>query len=157
MKTRVLHFGSLIFFAVMLFAGLSSCTNQSKGFVLPEGDADKGRVVYNELNCSRCHSIADIQWTGTEQFDDPYVKLGGDVSKIKTYGELVTSVINPSHEIERRSLNAERVRLADGSSKMEMYKYNEIMTVQELVDVVTFLQSEYNLVTPENPYPNYGF
>lgn len=157
MKTRAFQFGSVTFFIVLFLAGLMSCTNQSKGFILPDGDAVAGKAVFTELNCNRCHSVADIKWSGTEQFQDPYVKLGGDVSQIKTYGELVTSVINPSHEISRRSLNEERVRLADGSSKMEMYKYNEIMTVQELVDVVTFLQQEYNVVTPENPYPNYGF
>jgi len=157
MKTHAFQYGKFGFFIVLLLAGLMSCTRQSKGFVLPEGDIAKGEVVFTELNCNRCHSVADIKWTGSDDYGDPYIKLGGTVSQIKTYGELVTSVINPSHEISRNSMNRESVRLTDGSSKMEMYRYNEIMTVQELVDVVTFLQSQYDVVRPDNPYPNYGF
>ena len=38
----------------------------------------------------------------------------------------------------------------------KLYHYNEIMTVQELVDIGTFLQSEYRLVMPQNPYPYQG-
>ena len=151
--------GQSLFTITLVLASLMilpSCQRESRGFVLPDGDAVQGKQVFVELNCSRCHSISDIQWTGSERYSDPYIKLGGEVSTIKTYGELVTSVINPSHKISRQSLNAEKTTLADGISKMEMYRYNEIMTVQELVDVVTFLQSEYKVVGPDNPYTYSG-
>ena len=40
----------------------------------------------------------------------------------------------------------------DGTSRMPYY--NDVMTVQELVDITTFLQGTYNLVAPEyNPMP----
>ena len=143
-----------MFIALMAF---SACQTESRGFVLPEGDTVKGKTVFTELNCSRCHSIDDIAWTGSEQFGDPYVKLGGDATTITTYGELVTSVINPSHKIDRKSLNSEKLTLTAGMSKMELYRYNEIMTVQELVDLVTYLQSEYKVDRPEVDYPFTGF
>lgn len=141
--------------AVLL--ALASCQQESKGFVLPEGDTVDGKVVFTELNCSRCHSIDDIKWSGTEQFGDPYVKLGGDVSSIKTYGELVTSVINPSHKIERRSLNSQKLTLTKGMSKMELYQYNDVMTVHELIDLVSYLQEQYNVVRPSSKYTYTGF
>ena len=45
--------------------------------------------------------------------------------------------------------NGERV-LMDGESKMR--RYNEVMTVQQLVDIVSYLQTEYEVVVPPNPY-----
>lgn len=85
------------------------------------------------------------------------MELGGEVTAMKTYGQLVTSVINPSHRISGQRLTDEMLVRTDGTSRMEMYRYNEIMTVQELVDLVTFLQSEYKLVAPDNPYPYPGY
>ena len=143
-----------LFFAFTLFA---ACQSESRGFVLPEGDVAKGKQTFSDLNCSRCHSIGDIKWSGGETDDDPHIKLGGEVTALKTYGELVTSVINPSHKISRQAETKQILTDTTGASKMEVYHYNEIMTVQELVDLVTFLQSEYKLVMPENPYPYRGF
>jgi len=135
---------------------MTSCQNESQGFVLPEGDVVEGKFVYTEMGCTRCHSIADIAWGGDDKFDDPNVQLGGDVSSVKTYGELVTSVINPSHKISKKHLKDQKTTLGEGISKMEFYHYNEIMTVQQLVDLVTFLQSEYDVIRPGNPYAD-GF
>ena len=74
---------------------------------------------------------------------------------MKTYGELVTSIINPSHKVSAKYAQEFSVTNPDGSSKMERFgfNYNYAMSVQELVDVVTFLQSEYKLVVPRNTYP----
>ncbi len=67
--------------------------------------------------------------------------LGGEVSHIETHGELVTSIINPSHEISRRY---PRDQVADGDvSKMKAI--NERMTVAQLIDLTAFLQSKYKL------------
>ena len=112
-----------------------------------------GKQAFQNLNCDNCHHIGDIKWTGNADINDPDIQLGGAVSSIKTYGELVTSVINPSHKISQAAMNDQELTLPDGSSKMERYSYNYVMTVQELVDIVTFLQSEYSVVTPRKTYP----
>ena len=131
---------------------LTSCQNESRGFAFPDGNAETGKLVFEDMGCARCHSIADIAWIGNEKYDDPHVVLGGEVTAIKTYGELVTSVINPSHKISKKHLKDQNTTLGEGVSKMEFYHYNEIMTVQQLVDLVTFLQSEYKVVKPVNVY-----
>lgn len=41
----------------------------------------------------------------------------------------------------------------NGESRMPVY--NEVMTVQELVDIVTFLQEHYEVVAPQVRYPMY--
>ena len=65
--------------------------------------------------------------------------LGGRVSKLKSYSELVTSVINPSHQLVKRR-RADEVS-QDGESLMTVY--NDVMTVTELTNIVAFLESRY--------------
>ena len=143
----------VFFFAVFLFLiMIFSCKeSQSKGFALPEGDVKDGRMAFAALNCNNCHSIGSLQWNGDESQGDIHIPLGGEVSKIKTYGELVTSVINPNHKIARKY----RDDAVTFSGNSRMRTYNSVMTVQELVDIVTFLQDEYDVVTPEMPYYYY--
>ncbi len=124
---------------------LSGC-GQGRGFALPEGNIKAGESAFTIYNCNDCHSIGAIQFTGSG--DDLHIPLGGETTKLKTYGELVTSVINPSHKVAKGYQGAV-------DSGNEMRKYNDIMTVQELVDIVTFLQSEYHFVEPETHYPYY--
>lgn len=146
-RNLVFFFG-IFFFLIMIF----SCRDtQSKGFALPEGDVNDGRAAFIALSCNNCHNIGTIQWNGDESKGDLHIALGGKVSKIKTYGELVTSVINPNHKIARKY--RDEVTTFSGQSRMK--RYNSVMTVQELVDIVTFLQEEYDVVTPEMPYYYY--
>lgn len=136
----------------LVLVALTSCQYQSHGFVLPKGDVAEGKTAFLELNCNNCHYTDEIEWTGNADWNDPKIHLGGEVSQIKTYGELVTSVINPSHKISK-NVDPATATLADGSSKMETYALNYKMTVQELIDIIAFLQSEYELVVPESNYP----
>ena len=128
--------------------------NSGEGFSLPEGNVDAGRQVFLDMGCNACHSIGDIEQLPADGVDIPSVKLGGSVGRVKTYGNLVTSVINPSHRILRRYGNSE-VTTEDGQSKM--LNYNSVLTVAQLVDLVTFLDTNYDLVTYQRSrYPIYG-
>lgn len=133
---------------------ISSCNRQARGFSLPKGDIEKGKVTYKRLACSECHSIPNIEWKGGK--DNLKIHLGGEVTSLevtslKTYGSLVTSVINPSHKVA--SFYNQKTSTEGDLSKMK--NYNEVMTVQELIDLVTFLQSEYQVVSPPTHYPPY--
>jgi len=135
----------------LAFMLIGSCQEQSRGFILPEGNTDNGKELFSEFQCSRCHEIADLTWTGSMEAGDPRVALGGEVTALKSYGELVTSVINPSHKISQKWLKDQHLVRADGHSSMELYRYNDVMTVDELIDIVAFLQSQYKLAEPEYP------
>jgi len=134
-------------------AALSACfpaPDSSLGFRLPEGDADRGLQAFTDLQCHACHSIEglDIEFTGTGAAS---VMLGGRVTFVKTYGELVTSIINPSHKVAPRFAQGEVV--SDGESLMERAYLNDVMTVQQLIDIVAFLEARYQVVPPQyNPY-----
>ena len=77
------------------------------------------------------------------------VPLGGEVVRVKTYGQLVTSIINPQHIISPNY----RGKYTDAAGKSFMPDFNPGMTVEELVNLVAYLQSRYKLKLPEPAYP----
>lgn len=120
------------------------------GFHLPQGDAARGREAFIALHCQSCHFVAGEgpplsgPVAGSEG-------LGGDTTRVRTYGDLVTSIVNPSHEVagdfvvERRGEKPE--------SPMAAAYLNDVVTVQQLVDIVAFLERAYNVVPPPvRPY-----
>lgn len=134
-----------VFLVVCGAVFLMGCNEQERGFALPEGDIEQGKAVYTRLSCNECHSIAEIAWKGGP--DNLNIQLGGALPTKKTYGELVTSVINPSHKIAMSYTQKNgTATTAAGLSKMDNYNY--VMTVQELIDLVAFLQSEYKIKVP---------
>lgn len=131
---------------------LGACDREDRmsqqGFRLPEGDAEAGREAFIYMQCHQCHTIEGLQLPPIPDKDPPYVELGGKVTKIKTYGELLTAIIYPSHRLADGY--PEDLVSEDGESRM--YIYNEHMTVQELIDIVMFLQPEYDVVVPTPVY-----
>ena len=143
-----------LFLLILLIAACDSGPNTGRGFSLPEGNIDKGRATFVELECNTCHSIGDIERIAESTDPDINIKLGGQTTVIKTYGDLVTSVINPSHKIYRRY--SEQNYFSE-NDKSKMIAYNEVMTVQQLVDLVTYLESNYKIVpATRTQYGSYG-
>ena len=134
---------------------LTACDQEArmsqKGFRLPDGDAQAGREAFLYMQCHQCHTIAGEQLPGIPGQEPPYVELGGKVTQVKTYGQLVTAIINPSHKLATGY--AKEVVSDNGESKM--YVYNDHMTVKELNDIVMFLQPYYDVVVPNFRYPVY--
>lgn len=126
-------------------AALAACGPESSfGFRLPDGDAAAGRQAFVELGCNACHEVAGVPIEYLEGF--AHVQLGDKTTHVRTYGELVTSIINPSHKIAPAHREAGAV--LDGESVMTYLYLNQIMTVQQLVDLVAFLQPTYEVVAP---------
>lgn len=132
---------------------LAACIPTPKsamGFRLPDGDAEKGLQAYRDLQCHSCHVIEgmDIEFAGTGPAN---VMLGGEVTRVKTYGELVTAIINPTHKIAPGY--AKEDVTSEGVSLMSLAKLNEVITVEQLVDLVAFLQPQYDVRPPTyDPY-----
>jgi len=142
---------TLLLTSVLLLSGCDEDRTMSeRGFRLPEGDAMAGRETFLYMHCNQCHTIQGEELPTIPGFE-PFVELGGAVTRVKTYGELVTAVINPSHKLADGY--AEDLVSEDGTSKM--YVYNGFMTVQELTDLVMFLQPHYDVVPPEFHYRVY--
>jgi mono/diheme cytochrome c family protein len=121
-----------------------------RGFRLPDGDAQAGRETFLYMQCNQCHTIKGEELPTVAGFD-PYVQLGGPVTRVKSYGELVTAIINPSHKLA----DGYARELVSENGVSNMYVYNSYMTVQELTDLVMFLQPHYNVIAPRFQYRVY--
>ena len=149
MKNILLMVGLAVIFT------LSACdagVDSPRGFSLPKGDADAGRKLFLEYQCLACHSLKGFE---SEIEDIPSqlsqrVPLGGPTMRITTYAQLVTSIINPSHKISRgiKPYNQDE----EGNSTMR--NYNQEMTVQELIDIVAYLEPQYDVIP--HPYTSYN-
>lgn len=127
--------------ATFLLAGCDSGAMSARGFSFPIGDIDKGEAVFLESNCLSCHVLKGVDDpTIVKEIENP-IKLGGGVNRAMTYAELLTSIINPSHKL---AAGYERDKvLVEGKSMMR--NYNDTMTVTELTNLVTFLETKYAL------------
>ncbi len=132
-----------VLISLVLICSLSACggPKSSRGFSLPDGDVASGQQTFLKLRCNDCHSIAGLDELREGVEPVMTVPLGGETTHINTYGELVTSIINPSHRISRNhpSTSIEE----NGQSKMR--NYNDTLTVTEMINLVAFLQAQYQL------------
>jgi len=126
---------------------LQACAAERGRVYFPAGNADRGREAFDTLGCRGCHRIAQV--------DPPFrgsgaasVSLGGQTARVQTYGALVTSIINPSHKLIR-GYPAEAIT-ANGESIMSLANLNDVVTVQQLVDLLAFLQVIYQIAPPPN-------
>ena len=125
------------------------------GFRIPAGNPDRGLVAFNELRCAQCHTVAGVDAFTVEPYEDGLVvPLGGEVYRVKTYGELITAIIHPSESIRPDVL--QRYDMPDGKSLMP--DYTGAMTTGQLLDIATFLEGHYHVTIPDYPvtYTPYG-
>lgn len=143
MKTRI---SFLVLVAVACAAG---CSRRSAvGFHLPDGDAEKGKAAFVELKCYSCHKVDGVETPAPLVTKHAPVMIGGEVARVKTYGELVTSLIDPSH---RMTMQVKKDWEVD-SKLSPMPNYNRDMTVEQMIDLVSFLQSRYSQLAPLTTY-----
>jgi hypothetical protein len=142
--------GSLALVAAALPALLVGCASASLfGFPVSQGDIAAGRQAFLDHRCHQCHSIADERLPPLAGADRPILELGGPTTMVRSYADLTTSIINPNHAISERYrdqllLNTE-IPL---ESPMPMPNI-DTMTVRQLIDIVAFLDSKYELVVED--------
>ncbi len=142
---------TLLLASLMALSGCDQDRAMSeRGFRLPDGNAVSGRETFLYMHCNQCHTIKGEQLPAVTGFE-PFVGLGGTLTRVKTYGELVTAIVNPSHKLA----DGYPEDLVSDNGVSKMYIYNGFMTVQELTDVVRFLQEKYEVVPPQFQYRVY--
>ncbi len=144
--------GPSILASCLAVIAVSGCDlgTRTEGIVhLPEGDPERGKAHFIELGCVNCHSVVGAE---LPERDGPVRVVLGSSGRVKSYGDLVTSVVNPSHKLSRRYREDEVS--ADGESLMAVY--NDVMTVSQLTDLVAFLQQHYQRIKrPRYQYRRY--
>ena len=88
-------------------AGCGGGPKSGKGFTLPEGNAERGKAVFIKLSCHECHTVSGVELPRIEDAAEKQVRIGGEVSRIQTYGELVTSLVATTN---RRPKGVQKIR-----------------------------------------------
>ena len=105
-------------------------------FTWPAGNAAAGREAFVKLECYSCHKVKGEQFPKPDPTSEPG-KVGPELSQMaplhapEYFGE---AIINPSAVVEE----GKGYRAPDGKSKMP--SYNDLVTVQEVIDLVAYLK-----------------
>ena len=136
---------SLLLVAPAVVAGCASST--LFGFPADQGDIAAGRQAFIDHRCHQCHSIADERLPPLAGADRPILELGGPTSIVRSYADLTTSIINPNHAISERYRDQELLLNTVIPLESPMPRPNlDTMTVRQLIDIVAFLDSKYQLM-----------
>ena len=101
-------------------------------FTMPKGDATKGRAVFEKFACYVCHEVRGEKFPVAA----PGSVLGPELSQMGPLHPLeyfTESIVNPS------AYAAKKYRGPDDESTMPAY--NDRMTVQELIDLSSYIAS----------------
>jgi mono/diheme cytochrome c family protein len=92
----------------------------------PDGDADAGRKAFVELRCTHCHAVPSIQELAAKDENLPGPDLVGyDASYPRLF--ILRQIVAPGSD--------------DPAEDSHMGSFADVMTVQQLTDVVAFVES----------------
>lgn len=115
---------------------------------LPQGNAEHGKTAFVELKCNGCHTVVGVEFPPPSLPPQSIVVLGGEVVRVRTVGDLLTSIMHPNYA---RSDKLQQARgVASGAVVMPVV--NDVMTVTQLIDLVAFLQPRYTRMPPPDDW-----
>lgn len=139
--------------ALVLLGGCRTYPDEVGSFRFPilNGDIQRGQQAFTRLECNQCHVVDGVELPAFAGPRPVTVELGGELYFAKTYGDLVTSIINPDHVLSDRYTEQlpREVRRRTVSSPMYL---KEDMLVTEMIDIVAFLNSRYRLLPGYTEY-----
>jgi hypothetical protein len=145
---RSATFAGAALVAATMLAGCSAGRKSGSGFHLPDGDVEKGRIAFAELRCHACHEVRGERFPAPVADPAVTVRLGGVVYDPRADGDLTAAIVDPSHRLSGGRIPAS-VR---AGSLSRMGDFSEAMTVRQLIDLVAFLQSTYEVRPRPQPY-----
>jgi mono/diheme cytochrome c family protein len=102
-------------------------------FSWPAGDIERGRSIFARYECFSCHEVRGKRFLVPRDASNvgPELSSMGSVHEVLYF---VEAIVDPNAVVER----GKGYDAADGSSKMP--SFNDTLTVQELVDLVAYLE-----------------
>lgn len=105
-------------------------------FSWPAGNAAAGREVFVKLECFSCHEVRGEQFPKPDHGEDPG-EAGPELSSMAPLHPaeyFAEAILNPNAVVEE----GKGYRAPDGKSKMP--SYNDLVSLQELIDLVAYLK-----------------
>lgn len=98
-------------------------------FTMPNGDAAKGRAVFEKFECHYCHEVRGENFPSPTENAPELSQMGG-LHPLEFFAE---SIMNPNAVVPKNYRDAE--------GKSPMSDFTEKMTVRELIDVSAYIAS----------------
>tara|TARA_R110002096_G_scaffold4501_42_gene21347 strand:- start:12230 stop:12664 length:435 start_codon:yes stop_codon:yes gene_type:complete len=110
--------------------------------MIPPGDSANGESIFLEQRCYRCHTLEGRE---LPDFDLPAklkIHLGGDTHTLWDRDEFGRAILNPEHVVSPQ-YQAIMIQAGDekGSQETPMPNFNAVLTISDLIDLATFLDS----------------
>ncbi len=103
---------------------------------LPHGAVTRGEAAFRDLWCHSCHTVKGHETIFPAPTAQPPVPVVlGDEPRRRTRMDRIQSIVNPSHRIDP----AYQRELVASGKLSRMGDYNETLTLQQLSDLVEFL------------------
>jgi mono/diheme cytochrome c family protein len=135
----LLVLGAAAFVTACAASSSGTSSRSGEGFTLPEGDPEAGKQVFVQSQCSFCHAVEDVEGLPEPVAQPPVPFTLGQETDRMTDGELVRSIIDPSHFVSEAYPKASTQ--VGGESRMPAYR--NTLTIQQLIDLVAFLRRAY--------------
>ena len=119
------------------------------GFPIEQGDIAAGRQAFIAHRCHQCHTIAGEQLPELAGMSWPMLQLGGPTTIVRSYADLTTSIINPDHAISERYREQQLLEANVPLESPMRAPDLDTMTVRQMIDIVTFLDSKYDLLVED--------
>ena len=133
----------------LLAGGCDSGIKSGRRLQLPQGSAENGRTAFVALKCVECHTVTGISGLPRPTAaPEKIVALGGEVARLRTIGDLLTAIIHPKLALSEKW----ETRPAGKAVKSPMPVVNDVMTVTQMIDLVTFLQPQYSKLPPPDDW-----
>ena len=126
--------------AALLASSCETGRHSATGFRLPaNGDATRGKAAFQELGCTGCHKVSGETGLPEPAPQAKVLVLGGERAFETSDGYLVTAIINPAYKRH---------------APIAMPSQADRMTIQQMTDLVAFLQTHYHRRPTTS---NYGY
>ena len=119
--------------------------DEYKGFRFPGGDAAEGKVVFERLNCNRCHQVKGIELAEPKGKRLLSLSLGKEIRFVKRYEDIITAISNPQHVVTKQYSSLLSQAEIDGEISAFMPDLTNDMSVRQLMDLVAFLDKIYSI------------
>ena len=113
-------------------------TPQDWKFTMPKGDAERGRKVFVELECYKCHEVKGERFPQVAEADKGVGPELSQMAGMHPAEYLAEAIINPNAVLEPEYKDKGYLG-EDGKSKMP--DYNDILTVKQAADLAAYVAS----------------
>lgn len=138
MKRGVVAALSVIFMTLSLSA---EPTGESK--ILPAGDPGRGRDLFEEKLCFRCHTVEGDRFPEVDLPVINHVHLAGETNRDWSRDFFAREILDPQHLLSPEYQRAMAI-IGDklGAKESPMPDYRSVLTVKDLLDLVTYLEEK---------------